>query len=182
MKVIINKEQLDKMKSKLNGFIDNMGFFKTSKILGISDIKLLGMIDYDISKMELSDLYAILVKGMNNYEGSKIVFNMDDNLEYWVYKEQIGVYKINCVVFASPEFNKGKVYVENSHCWFDNKLDFYNTIDYDVETINYDIPTHFNSWDDMVNWYENGYLPKTYMIMQRQAKEIIKQIKQKNEI
>jgi hypothetical protein len=50
------------------------------------------------------------------------------------------------------------------------------------KTIEYDIPTEFNSWDDMVKWYENEYFPKTYKIIEKQAFEIIKQLKKKNEI
>jgi hypothetical protein len=102
-----------------------------------------------------------------------------------VYKEQIGNYEINSVTMAVPEFNKGKVYVENSHCWGDNNLttfNFNNFINYNVKTIEYDIPTEFNSWDDMVKWYEKEYLPITHEIMKEQAFEIIKQLKQKNEI
>ena len=188
MKVIISEEQLDKMKSKLMGLIDKMGFFDAAEMLGISDIKLLGMIDYDISKLKLSDLFAILVEIQNKYKGCEIEidwFNESDYGVYWVYKEQIGNYEINSVTMALPEFDRGKVYVENSHCWVDNNLttsDFNNITDYIVRLIDFDIPTEFNSWDDMVKWYENEYFPKTYKIIEKQAFEIIKQLKQKNEI
>jgi hypothetical protein len=40
----------------------------------------------------------------------------------------------------------------------------------------YDIPSNFGSIDEMMNWYNNEYLPKTYEIIKGQAKEIIKQI------
>ena len=86
---------------------------------------------------------------------------------------------------AFPEFAIGKTYVDNAHCWVDNNLeisDFNNKINYDVKTIDFDIPTEFNSWDDMVKWYKTEYMPNTYEIIEKQAFEIIKQLKKKNEI
>jgi len=188
MKVIISEEQLDKMKSKLMGLIDKMGFLNTAEMLGVSEIKLLGMIDYDISGITLFDLFPVLVDIKKEYKGCEIVvdwYKDDDYGVYWVYNEQVGNYQINCITMAFPEFPIGKIYVENAHCWVDNNLeisDFNNKIDYDVETINYEIPTKFDSWDDMVKWYENEYFPKTYKIIEKQAFEIIKQLKLKNKI
>jgi hypothetical protein len=51
-----------------------------------------------------------------------------------------------------------------------------NGIEYNVKTISYSIPTDFGSIDEMMNWYNTEYLPKTYEIIKGQAKEIIKEI------
>jgi hypothetical protein len=188
MKVIISENQLDKMKSKLSTLIEKEGLEGAAKMLGVSEIKLLSMIDYDISGMKLYDLFPILVDIQKEYEGCEIWVDWyEDNKYgvYWVYKEQIGNYEINCVTMAFPEFAIGKTYVENAHCWVDNNLeisDFNNKINYDVKTIDFDIPTEFNSWDDMVKWYKTEYMPNTYEIIEKQAFEIIKQLKKKNEI
>ena len=192
MKVIISENQLDKMKSKLIGLIDKMGFFDAAEMLGISDIKLLGMIDYDISKLKLSDLFAILVEIQNKYKGCEIDINWDDENSYfvtWSSDFKIGEYLIGCATMALPEFegkDKGKVYVENAHCFIEkNSVEgegFTNGFDYDVKTINFDIPTEFESWDVMVEWYKTEYMPNVYKIMKEQAFEIINQLKKKNEI
>jgi hypothetical protein len=188
VKVIISEEQLDKMKSKLMGLIDKMGFLVTAKMLGVSEIKLLGMIDYDISGITLFDLFPVLVDIKKEYKGCTIEVDWYDDTDYgvyWVYKEQIGNYEINCVTMAFPEFAIGKTYVENAHCWVDNNLeisDFNNKINYDVKTIDFDIPTEFESWDVMVEWYKTEYMPNVYKIMKEQTFEIINQLEQKDEI
>jgi hypothetical protein len=168
--------------------IKQLGLHETSEFLDIPTLELLKKIDYDISVIKPFDLFPVLVEMQKEYKGSGIEvdwYNDTDYGVYWVYKEQIGNYQINCVTMAFPDFNEGNVYVENAHCWVDNNLttsDFNNFINYNVKTIEYDIPTEFNSWDDMVKWYENEYFPKTYKIIEKQAFEIIKQLKKKNEI
>jgi hypothetical protein len=57
-----------------------------------------------------------------------------------------------------------------------NFKSYNNGLDYKVKTISYDIPTDFGSIDEMMNWYNTEYLPKTYEIIKRQAKEISTQI------
>ena len=190
MKVIISENQLDKMKSKLSTLIEKEGLEGAAKMLGVSEIKLLSMIDYDISGMKLYDLFPILVDIQKEYEGCEIWVDWyEDNKYgvYWVYKEQIGNYEINCATMIFPEFNNGKIYVENSHCLIDDNLEisdieFNNKIDYDVETINYDIPTEFESWGELVKWYNTEYLPNTYDIIKGQAKGIIEQLKKNKKI
>jgi hypothetical protein len=80
---------------------------------------------------------------------------------------------------ATPEFDKGKVAVDNAHSYTEGVGGFKsynNTIDYKVRMSSYDIPSNFGSIDEMMNWYNTEYLPKTYEIIKGQAKEIIKQI------
>jgi hypothetical protein len=193
MRVIISESQYRLIKEAINKsamieLIKDNGLHTVADESGLSPLKLLKKIDYDISEIRPFDLFPVLVDMQKEYKGSGIEvdwYNDTDYGVYWVYKEQIGNYEINCVTMAVPEFNKGNIYVENSHCWVDNNLttsDFNNFINYNVKTIEYDIPTEFNSWDDMVKWYEKEYLPITHEIMKEQAFEIIKQLKKKNEI
>jgi hypothetical protein len=193
MRVIINESQYRLINEAMNKsamieLIKDNGLHIVADESGLSPLKLLKKIDYDISEIKPFDLFPVLVDMQKEYKGSGIEvdwYNDTDYGVYWVYKEQIGNYEINCVTMAVPEFNKGNIYVENAHCWVDNNLttsDFNNFINYNVKTIEYDIPTEFNSWDDMVKWYEKEYLPITHEIMKEQAFEIIKQLKKKNEI
>jgi hypothetical protein len=193
MKIIINESQYKLINEAINKsamieLIKDNGLHIVADESGLSPLKLLKKIDYDISEIRPFDLFPVLVDTQKEYKGSGIEVDWYDDNDYgvyWVYKEQIGNYEINCVTMAVPEFNKGNIYVENSHCWVDNNLttsDFNNFINYNVKTIEYDIPTEFNSWDDMVKWYEKEYLPITHEIMKEQAFEIIKQLKKKNEI
>jgi hypothetical protein len=193
MRIIINESQYKLInevmnKSAMIELIKDNGLHIVADESGLSPLKLLKKIDYDISETRPFDLFPVLVDMQKEYKGCGIEVDWYDDNDYgvyWVYKEQIGNYEINCVTMAFPEFAIGKTYVENTHCWVDNNLeisDFNNKIDYDVEMINYEIPTEFSSWDDMVKWYENEYFPKTYKIIEKQAFEIIKQLKKKNEI
>jgi hypothetical protein len=193
MRVIISERQYKLInevmnKSAMIELIKDNGLNIVADESGLSPLKLLKKIDYDISEIRPFDLFPVLVDMQKEYKGCGIEVDWYDDNDYgvyWVYKEQIGNYEINCVTMAVPEFNKGNIYVENSHCWVDNNLttsDFNNFINYNVKTIEYDIPTEFNSWDDMVKWYKTEYMPNVYKIMKEQAFEIIKQLKKKNEI
>ena len=169
--------------------IKQMGLFTTSESLEIPMLELLKEINYDISGIKPFELFPVLVGMQKEYKGCDIEVDWFSDNSYgvfWVvYKELIGNYVIGCATMALPEFNEGKVYVENSHCWIDNNLttsDFNNGIQYNVKTIDFDIPTEFESWDVMVEWYKTEYMPNAYEIMIEQAFEIIKQLKKKGEI
>jgi hypothetical protein len=193
MKIIISESQYKLINEAINKsamieLIKDNGLHIVADESGLSPLKLLKKIDYDISEIRPFDLFPVLVDMQKEYKGCDIEVDWYDDTDYgvyWVYKEQIGNYEINCVTMAFPEFAIGKTYVENAHCWVDNNLeisDFNNKINYDVKTIDFDIPTEFNSWDDMVKWYKTEYMPNTYEIIEKQAFEIIKQLKKKNEI
>jgi len=169
--------------------IKQMGLYTTSESLEIPMLELLKEINYDISGIKPFELFPVLVGMQKEYKGCDIEVDWFSDNSYgvfWVvYKELIGNYVIGCATMALPEFNEGKVYVENSHCWIDNNLttsDFNNGIQYNVKTIDFDIPTEFESWDVMVEWYKTEYMPNAYEIMIEQAFEIIKQLKKKGEI
>ena len=194
MKIIINESQYKLINEAMNKsamieLIKDNGLHIVADESGLSPLKLLKKIDYDISEIRPFDLFPVLVDMQKEYKGCDIEVDwFSDNSYgvYWVvYKELIGNYVIGCVTMALPEFNEGKVYVENAHCWVDNNLttsDFNNFINYNVKTIDFDIPTKFESWDAMIEWYLTDYMPNTYEIIEKQAFEIIKQLKKKNEI
>jgi hypothetical protein len=198
MKIIINERQLrtiieseDKAKKNLRAYketIDELGVDKALELLGLKMYQFFNAGVIDFNDYTPFDLFPVLFDMQKEYKGCDIEVDWYDDTDYgvyWVYKEQIGNYEINCVTMAFPEFAIGKTYVENAHCWVDNNLeisDFNNKINYDVKTIDFDIPTEFESWDVMVEWYKTEYMPNTYEIIERQAFEIIKQLKKKNEI
>jgi hypothetical protein len=199
MKVIISENQSDKIKDKILNLIKKQGWDGASKILGISKLKIMKMIDYDINDTPLFGLFPLLVEEISkgdvgnsgeitgNYKECEIVIDWYDDDDYGVYwacpikdedKEPLTV-----VTFAFPNFNKGDVYVDNGHCYIDdtyNNMSDYNMSDYNVKTIKYDIPTHFNDYDELRDWFHNEYLPKTHKIILKQGEEILKQLKEKD--
>jgi len=196
MKVIINESQYRLINEAINKsamieLIKDNGLHVVADESGLSPLKLLKKIDYDISEIKPFELFPVLFEMDKYYMGCEIDVDWDDENSYfvtWSSDFKIGEYLIGCATMALPEFegkDKGKVYVENSHCWVDNNLttsDFNNVFDYNVKTIDFDIPTEFESWDVMVKWYKTEYMPNVYEIMKEQAFEIIKQLKKKNEI
>jgi hypothetical protein len=193
MKIIISESQYRLINEAINKsamieLIKDNGLHTVADESGLSPLKLLKKIDYDISEIRPFDLFPVLVDMQKEYKGCEINVDWYDDTDYGVYwapNFKIGEYLIGCATMAFPEFAIGKTYVENAHCWVDNNLeisDFNNKINYDVKTIDFDIPTEFNSWDDMVKWYKTEYMPNTYEIIEKQAFEIIKQLKKKNEI
>jgi hypothetical protein len=181
MKVIISEEQLDKMKSKLMGLVNKEGFDEAAKILGISKLKLFKLVDFGIEDLGIDNMFPIIVEENNVYKGCEITIDYYEEGYgvHWVYEIDNGRIKLNVVCMATPEFDKGKVAVDNAHSYTEGVGGFKsynNTIDYKVRMSSYDIPSNFGSIDEMMNWYNNEYLPKTYEIIKGQAKEIIKQI------
>jgi hypothetical protein len=181
MKIIISEEQLDKMKSKLTTLVNKVGFDEAANMLGISELKLFKLVDFGINELGVYNLFTIIVEENNVYKECEI--NIDYFEEgygvHWLYEVDIDGGKLFVVSMALPEFDKGKVYVDNSHSFVEGVDIFgngHNGIEYNVKMSDYNIPTDFDSIDDMMNWYKNEYLPKTYEIIKEQAKEIIKQI------
>jgi hypothetical protein len=193
MKIIISESQYRLINEAINKsamieLIKDNGLHTVADESGLSPLKLLKKIDYDISEIRPFDLFPVLVDMQKEYKGCEINVDWYDDTDYGVYwapNFKIGEYLIGCATMAFPEFAIGKTYVENAHCWVDNNLttsDFNNFFGYNVKTIDFDIPTEFESWDVMVEWYKTEYMPNTYEIIEKQAFEIIKQLKKKNEI
>jgi hypothetical protein len=182
MKVIISEEQLDRMKSKLMGLVNKEGFDEAAKILGISKLKLFKLVDFGIEDLGVDDMFPIIAEENNVYKGCEITVDYFEEGYgvYCTYEMDIDGGKLFVVSMTTPEFEKGKVYVENSHSFVEGGIvgfkSYNEGIDYKVKMISYDIPTDFDSIDEMMNWYNTEYLPKTYEIIKGQAKEIIKQI------
>jgi hypothetical protein len=203
MKIIINERQLrqiiesekkisDKKFKAYKETIDELGVDKALELLGLKMYQFFNAGVIDFNDYTPFDLFPVLFEMDKYYMGCEIDVNWDDENSYfvtWSSDFKIGKYLIGCATMALPEFegkDKGKVYVENSHCWIEKNSgrpeDFNNFFDYDVKTIDFDIPTEFESWDVMVEWYKTEYMPNVYKIMKEQAFEIIKQLKKKNEI
>jgi hypothetical protein len=197
MRVIINESQYKLINEAMNKsamieLIKDNGLHIVADESGLSPLKLLKKIDYDISEIRPFDLFPVLVDMQKEYKGSGIEVDWSDENSYfvtWSSDFKIGEYLIGCATMGLPEFegkDKGKVYVENAHCWIEKNSgrwkSFNNFFDYDVKTIDFDIPTEFESWDVMVEWYKTEYMPNVYKIMKEQAFEIINQLEQKDEI
>ena len=178
MKVIISENQLKKNPKAIKALVDEVGLDVAADMLGMSKLKVFLVLGYDISFLDIDDWFTLMVEDNNLYEGSEITVDYfeDGYGVYWVYEIDNGRIKLNVVCMATPEFDKGKVAVDNAHSYTEGVGSYNNTIDYKVRMSSYDIPSNFGSIDEMMNWYNTEYLPKTYEIIKGQAKEIIKQI------
>ena len=178
MKIIINEEQLKKNPKAIKALVDEVGLDVAADMLGMSKLKVFLVLGYDISFLDIDDWFTLMVEDNNLYEGSEITVDYfeDGYGVYWVYEIDNGRIKLNVVCMATPEFDKGKVAVDNAHSYTEGVGSYNNTIDYKVRMSSYDIPSNFGSIDEMMNWYNTEYLPKTYEIIKGQAKEIIKEI------
>jgi hypothetical protein len=188
MKVIISENQLKKNPKAIKALVDEVGLDVAADMLGMSKLKVILVLGYDISFLGIDDWFTLMVEDNNLYERSEITVDYFDvgYGVYWVYEEDIDGGKINVISIAKPEFDEGKVFVDNSHSFVEGGIvgfrDFNNGIEYKVEMTNYIIPSHFESLDVMIKWYNTEYLPDTYEIIKGQAKEIIEQLKQNNKI
>ena len=169
--------------------IDEKGIVKGSKLLNreIYDLVKLGAIENNqpISKEELFYLFPELVKMMNRYKGCNIEVDWyEENYGVsWVYRESYYDDELITMSFSYPNFDNGKVYVENGHCHIMDETYLNGSVtQYIVEHNTFDILDKLNTWGELVEWYETKYLPNTYEILQKQAKEIIEQLRQNKKI
>ena len=195
MKIIINERQLrqiiesekkisDRKLKMYKATIDDVGVDKALELLGVKMYQFFDVGVIDFNDYPPFELFPVLVEMQKEYKGCEINvdwFSENSYGVYWAPNFKIGEYLIGCATMALPEFNEGKVYVENAHCWIEKNggrpEDFNNGFDYNVKTIDFDIPSEFESWDVMVEWYKTKYMPNVYKIMKEQAKETIKQLK-----
>jgi len=181
MKVIISEEQLDRMKSKLMRLVNKDGFDEVARMLGIPKLRLFKLVDFGIKELGVYDMFPIIVEENNVYKGCEISVDYFEGgyRVDWLYEMDIDGGKLFVVSIATPDFDEGMLYVENSHSFVEGVRvfgNYNNGIEYKVKMSSYDIPTDFGSIDEMMNWYNNEYLPKTYEIIKGQAKEISTQI------
>jgi hypothetical protein len=199
MKIIINESQYrlifenkkvsEKMFNVYKKTIDSVGVDKALELLNVGMYQFFDAGVVDFNDYTIFELFPALVDMQKEYEGCEINvdwYEEDDYNVYWSLDIKIGEYLIGCATMAFPDFNEGKVYVENAHCWIEKNSgrpeDFNNGFEYNVKTINYEIPTKFESWGELVEWYKTKYLPNTYEIIKTQPLEIINQLKAKKEI
>jgi|688.fasta_scaffold198493_3 hypothetical protein len=184
-----NKKVSEKMFNVYKKTIDSVGVDKALELLNVGMYQFFDAGVVDFNDYTIFELFPALVDMQKEYEGCEINvdwYEEDDYNVYWSLDIKIGEYLIGCATMAFPDFNEGKVYVENAHCWIEKNSgrpeDFNNGFEYNVKTINYEIPTKFESWGELVEWYKTKYLPNTYEIIKTQPLEIINQLKAKKEI
>jgi hypothetical protein len=184
-----NKKVSEKMFNVYKKTIDSVGVDKALELLNVEMYQFFDAGVVDFNDYTIFELFPALVDMQKEYEGCEINvdwYEEDDYNVYWSLDIKIGEYLIGCATMAFPDFNEGKVYVENAHCWIEKNSgrpeDFNNGFEYNVKTINYEIPTKFESWGELVEWYKTKYLPNTYEIIKTQPLEIINQLKAKKEI
>ena len=184
-----NKKVSEKMFNVYKKTIDSVGVDKALELLNVGMYQFFDAGVVDFNDYTIFELFPALVDMQKEYEGCEINvdwYEEDDYNVYWSLDIKIGEYLIGCATMAFPDFNEGKVYVENTHCWIEKNSgrpeDFNNGFEYNVKTINYEIPTKFESWGELVEWYKTKYLPNTYEIIKTQPLEIINQLKAKKEI
>ena len=187
--ILENKKVSDKMFNVYKETIDSVGVDKALELLNVKMYQFFDAGVIDFNDYTLFELFPVLVDMQKEYEGCEINVDWYERRYYNVYWSldiKIGEYLIGCTTMAFPDFNEGKVYVENTHCWIEKNSgrpeDFNNVFEYNVKTINYEIPTKFESWGELVEWYKTKYLPNTYEIIKTQPLEIINQLKAKKEI
>ncbi len=124
MKVIITEEQLDKMKSKLMGLVNKEGFDEAARILGISKLKLFKLVDFGINDLGIDNMFPIIAEENNVYKRCEINVNYFEvgYGVHWIYEEDIDGGKLFVVSFATPDFDEGAVYVDNSHSFVEGGI------------------------------------------------------------
>lgn len=176
MKIIITEEQFDKFTTKIRQLIDNQGFIEASEMMGINKLKLAEMSNLPIkgdirdsrftddNEIVASDLLSDLVKKDDKYKTCNLEYFIDGVLLWECrFKDEENYYYVG--VDATPYwagYEKTQVSITNIHIAPidspEDKEEYVINI-YDEE---FDCPKSFENVNEIVDWFENEYKPKTY--------------------
>ena len=170
-KFIIQESRLEKLVSK---YLNEFGLSKTSQMMGVSRSKVL-----ELAKVPIDSLYAyeILYEKMsrnelkNIYEGFEIRTSLD-GVFYWQAQTRTGRFlpdMLELISVAATPFWDGSDYTPVEIDWFTLFDSDMNIIietegggDYFQQLKH---QTHFKNVKELLNWYEEFYLPEVYNLV-----------------
>ena len=170
-KFIIQENRLEKLVSK---YLNEFGLSKTSQMMGVSRSKVL-----ELAKVPIDSLYAyeILYEKMrsnelkNIYEGFEIRTSLD-GVFYWQAQTRTGRFlpdMLELISVAATPFWDGSDYTPVEIDWFTLFDSDMNIIietegggDYFQQLKH---QTHFKNVKELLNWYEEFYLPEVYNLV-----------------
>ena len=170
-KFIIQESRLEKLVSK---YLNEFGLSKTSQMMGVSRSKVL-----ELAKAPIDSLYAyeILYEKMsrnelkNIYEGFEIRTSLD-GVFYWQAQTRTGRFlpdMLELISVAATPFWDGSDYTPVEIDWFTLFDSDMNIIietegggDYFQQLKH---QTHFKNVKELLNWYEEFYLPEVYNLV-----------------
>jgi hypothetical protein len=156
---------------KLKGLVDEFGLFKVSKMIGISVTKLAEVTNIPIDSGTANQ---ILVEMMNNdelktkYKDFEIHVSSND-VFYWEAMVKTGHFHddmIENITVAATPFWDGVKYTPVELEWY-TLLNYYGVTVYEISPEGgfykeLKHQTNFESVDELLNWYEEFYLPEVY--------------------
>jgi hypothetical protein len=168
------KEERISGKKKLKGLVDEFGLFKASKIIGMSVTKLAEVTNTPIDSNVANQ---ILVEMMNNDELKNkykdfAIHASSNDVFYWEAMIKTGHFHddmIENITIAATPFWDGVKYTPVEIEWF-TLLNYYGVIVYEAQGEGgfykeLKHQTNFESVDELLNWYEEFYLPEVYNII-----------------
>jgi tRNA G10 N-methylase Trm11 len=185
MKIIITESQNNKVKEGLLEMINEYGFDNTAKSLGMSKLKLAKMLKLEIDVFNIEDTIPVfknfiteLVDSNNQYQNCRLSYSSTFGYLEWEcdFVENDKVYQTN--TWATPyDDGKYETPVESSYTKVYMLEDGEELADYETGgqyTSEFKNKSKFKNVDDLIDWFENEYKPKTYKIILNQLKKIKK--------
>jgi hypothetical protein len=168
----------NKQENVLRNYINQFGIYKTYKMMGISFTKLVKISNIPINGMIAND---VLMENLENgnltdtYKGFKIQSNLD-GVVYWDGELKTGEFLpdyIETITAMATPFWEGVDYTPVEIDWFtlqDRSRKIGEQIVVETEGGgNYykelQDKTRFNSVEELLNWYDEVYLPGVYDII-----------------
>lgn len=186
MKIIITESQNNKVKEALLEMINAYGFESVAESQGISKLKLAKMLKLEIDVFNAEDNIPVfnnfiteLVNSNNQYENCRLSY--DSYFGYYLewecdFVENDKVYQTN--TWATPYTDiKYETPVESSYTKVYMLEDGEELANYETGgqyVSHFKNKSKFKNVDDLIDWFENEYKPKTYKIILNQLKKIKK--------
>jgi hypothetical protein len=176
MKIIITENQMDKFIQKLRMGIEKHGFNDTAKMTGFNKLKLAELSGLPIkgdtfhseNEIVVGDLLRDLVNQNKEYKNCTLHYSGLEGVVLWDcnFMDEENYYRLN--VYATPYWdgqNSTPIDIFDIEVTPINSPDDKKEFDTSGNFGEIDSPELFENVTELVDWFEETYLPKTYDII-----------------
>ena len=184
MKIIITENQMDKFIQKMKMSIKKYGFVDTAKMIGIDKLKLAKLSDLPIkgdtfhseNEIVVGDLLRDLVNQNKEYKNCTLHYSGLEGVVLWDcnFMDEENYYRLS--VYSTPYWdgqNSTTIDIFDIEVTPINSPDDKKEFDTSGDFSEIDSPELFENMTELVDWFEETYLPKTYEIIEKRLDDFI---------
>ena len=170
MKIIITESQFDKHLELIKKTVDRHGFHDAVRILG-NGLKLAKIMNMPIegggfinkNDVQVSDLFRDLVSKYGEYRNCKLSYDFDEMIIKWDVMLETEDWDFAVIAHSTPYYNDidfTRVDLSTISVFHDNDENRFDVRGQYRER--FKSPLSFKNVDELIDWWNDDYLPATY--------------------